>query len=94
MIYNLAIILALIHDKVDSFFELPLLKVLTLGKWVHIDSKEDRPNGSSKGEDGKRYLTTVEIVCRAMIGIIVAYLLIGGYAYRVMAKVINIITSI
>lgn len=89
MLYGMCLILALIFDKVNTFLEIHLLSILTFGKWVLVEHKNELPLGHENNPKGTKYLTPKAVVARVLVLIGVALFLVNGTVYKLIIKVIS-----
>lgn len=81
LVYGIGILVCLIFDYTNTFIDISLLSIISLGKWKVV-SKADVQDGLVKvGYDAYRkvtFLTVSALVIRAVIVIIIAFLLLSG----------------
>ena len=91
MLYNFALILALIYDKVNTFIDLSLVKLLTFGKWVLVESPDDLPIGHEDMPKGTKFLTAKAIVTRCVLIMVISIFIINGRVYSLVLQAINFV---
>lgn len=85
MLYGVAILVAYIFDKTNSFIDISLLNVLTFNKVYLIEDKSD----ITKETKGKVYVTKSGLFTRVLIIEAIGFLLLSGMVYRCIVFIIS-----
>lgn len=88
VIYGVLLILAYIFDRTNSFFDISVLSILTVGRYSYSH------DSSIKEAGGVKYLTITGVLKLALFCQVIAYLLYSGTVYSILEFIVTFVSSL